>query len=242
MDFDLYKFVDKYKLSSTEQNILQFILDHPKQSFDLNVRDLAKINYTSPATIIRLAQKLGYRGYTDMLYRIYFSVKSKRHDLASEKPHSIVNTDCFLESVGSQDIESFVQLMRSVGKAPIYTSGVGFSQTAAQYIARKLLVLGYPAIMTDSFELFENNRLGAKVSFLVSRSGETYEIVKYAKLASTHGLAVISFTGDQPNTLAEHSSINFKIEDQDKFDDRNMNVNYFYPSVVALFEFLTSKL
>jgi len=82
----------------------------------------------------------------------------------------------------------------------------------------------------------------SKVVFLISRTGETYEIVKSAKLASANGMSVISFTGDQPNTTAQNSFINFKVDDRDKFDDRNVNANYFYPNVMTLFEFLISKL
>ena len=211
MEFDIYKLVDKYRLSRTEQEILQFILDHSDEALDLNVRKIAKMNYTSPTTIIRLAQKLGYKGYTDMAYRINFAV----HDTAEQIPipkvsPAIVNMEYILANVTLQDIRSFIQVMKEADQAPIYVDGVGFSQPIAQYITKKLLVLGYCAVFTDSFELYENNRLGARAAFLISRTGETYEIVKSAKFASANGISVISFTGDQPTTTAQNSLINFK--------------------------------
>ncbi len=242
MDFDIYKLVDKYKLSHTEQEILQYILDHSEEAVDLNVRKIAKLNYTSSATVVRLAQKLGYKGYTDMAYRINFAIKSEVERISSSsKSKSIINIDYLLKSVTQEETQTFINLMNG-NSGIIYVNGVGFSQPIAQYITRKLLVLGYKAVYTDSFELYENNRQGSNLAILVSRTGETCDVAKIAKLAVSSRISVISFTGSHKNTIAQNSAVNFKIHDDDKFDDRNINSNYFYSNVIALFEYLISQL
>mgnify|MGYP001004200340 FL=1 len=109
MDFDIYKLVDKYKLSCTEQEILQYILDNPDVALDLNVRKIAKMHYTSPTTVIRLAQKLGYKGYTDMAYRINFSLRdTAEHKTKLKKTRKMVDIDYALAEVTQEKIVSFV--------------------------------------------------------------------------------------------------------------------------------------
>lgn len=242
MDFDIYKLVDKYKLSCTEQEILQYILDNSDEALNLNVRKIAKMHYTSPTTVIRLAQKLGYKGYTDMAYRINFSLRNAAERFSAfEKSKKAVNIDYALADVSPDQIISFVGIMRKNLGATVYANGIGFSQPVVQYMVKKLLVLGYASILTDSFELYEHNSLNAKMAFFVSRTGETYEVAKAAKMAAESGIDVISFTCDEVNTIAENSFINFKVHDNDKFDDRNINANYFYPNVMALFEYLICR-
>ncbi len=102
--------------------------------------------------------------------------------------------------------------------------------------------MGYKAVYTDSFELYENNRQGSNLAILVSRTGETCDVAKIAKLAVSSGISIISFTGSHQNTIAQNSAVNFKVHDEDKFDDRNINSNYFYSNVIALFEYLISQL
>lgn len=41
------------------------------------MREFAAQNYTSPAAVIRLSKKMGYTGYTDMVYRIGFLIQNE---------------------------------------------------------------------------------------------------------------------------------------------------------------------
>lgn len=41
------------------------------------MREFAAQNYTSPAAVIRLSKKMGYTGYTDMIYRIGFLIQNE---------------------------------------------------------------------------------------------------------------------------------------------------------------------
>ena len=62
MKFDIYKLADKYKLTETEVQVLRYILDNHEQSMNMAVRDVANLNYTSAATVIKLSKKMGYTG------------------------------------------------------------------------------------------------------------------------------------------------------------------------------------
>ncbi|WRK54774.1 hypothetical protein SD457_07710 [Coprobacillaceae bacterium CR2/5/TPMF4] len=48
--------------SNSEKNIAKYILDNGENVLNLSIKELAKETYTSPATIVRLCQKLGLDG------------------------------------------------------------------------------------------------------------------------------------------------------------------------------------
>ena len=52
--------------TALEKQISQYILDHPKEVFNLPLAELASKLYVSKATIIRYYKKLGFDSYRDM--------------------------------------------------------------------------------------------------------------------------------------------------------------------------------
>lgn len=49
--------------TESEQQVIDYLLDHLEDLTLLSINDLAKKSYTSNATIIRLCHKVGYQGY-----------------------------------------------------------------------------------------------------------------------------------------------------------------------------------
>ena len=64
------------RFSSTEENIVEYILAHPAQISEMTTRELAEKTYTSPAAIFRLCQKLGLKGYNE--FKIKFTSEVNR--------------------------------------------------------------------------------------------------------------------------------------------------------------------
>ena len=61
----------------TSSSVLQAVLETAKNGGQCSVREFAAQNYTSPAAVIRLSKKMGYTGYTDMIYRIGFLIQNE---------------------------------------------------------------------------------------------------------------------------------------------------------------------
>lgn len=72
---DLRKMFHGKNLTELDKQILQYIIEHIDTVLQMGVRKVAKANYTSPATVIRLAKKLGYTGFVDMYYQLLPQVK-----------------------------------------------------------------------------------------------------------------------------------------------------------------------
>ena len=64
------------RFSQTEQAIVQYMLEHPKEVAELTTREIAAKTYTSPAAVFRLTQKLGLKGYNE--FRIKFTSEISR--------------------------------------------------------------------------------------------------------------------------------------------------------------------
>ena len=77
MKYDIYKLKTKDHLSDTEQKILSYILEHHEDVLAMGVRRVATENFASPAMVIKLAKKMGFTGFTDMVYRLNFFIQNR---------------------------------------------------------------------------------------------------------------------------------------------------------------------
>lgn len=240
---DINKIVSKNHLTKIEEKILIYIIDNIEIVKKIGVRGIAKKHYTSTSTIMNLSKKLGYSGFLDMYYNLFFTLKEKNTtDLNSKNSKYFgVNVNELLSLINYNDITKFIDLLTENKHEIIYTCGQGFSIPIIEYITKKLIVSGFKCILSDAYENYDVNSLNAKIIIAVSKSGETDFVVTAAKLAQKNEIKIVSFTGQTNNTLASLSYINFKIHDMHVMDDRNKLANSFYPNVLMLFELFLSQ-
>lgn len=62
------KLEKKAKLSQTEQSVLEYLMEHTEEALKIGIRGVAQKKYTSTATVMRLAKKLGFEGFREMIY------------------------------------------------------------------------------------------------------------------------------------------------------------------------------
>ncbi len=236
VQFDIYKIRDKHRLSETEVQILEYLLNHHEEILTMAVREVAAANYTSAATIIKLSKKMGYTGYIDMAYRLNFMMAGKN---AGERRQAALTG--FIDEIGEEKLEGFCGLMDKHKNGTIFVTAAGFSAPVADYITRKLLVMGFRCIQTNAYGVYDANQIGGSLGIAVSKSGETESITKVIGYAVNHGMDIISFTGQQGNSVAGRSTVNLPVLDDHALDDRNVAANYFYARVMILFEYLMGR-
>lgn len=241
MEIDIYKLVNRYQLTDTETSILKKILIDPEKSLEMSVREIASENYSSPATVVKLAKKMGYTGYTDMVYRLYFMQKNLNNK-DENSLSSIFNSDLFSE-ISEISVETFVDLLAVAKKQNlrIYLTGSGFSKTIAEYICMKLLVNGFDCIFTDLFAVYEQESDREAIVVLISQSGETGNIIKIAQRAKKNNHTIVLFTGEKETTLTDLADVSFIIKNDYLLNDQNKNQNYFYSACLFFFEYLNSR-
>ena len=67
--------------SPSEKTLIDFILKCPEEVINVNIRNLSKKTFTSPATIIRLCKNLSFNGFQDLKNSLIY-------DLAIEKSNA----------------------------------------------------------------------------------------------------------------------------------------------------------
>ncbi|MGE8205352.1 MurR/RpiR family transcriptional regulator [Heyndrickxia sp. NPDC080065] len=239
---DISKIIQGKNLTELEVRIVQYIITNIDTVLQEGVRKIAKENFTSPATVIRLSKKLGYAGFVDMYYQLLPLVKK------ADLPQSGVIEDLLeisekdlLNHNSVKDVQTFIHNVLNLRQSYIFIYATGFSAIAAEYLYKKLLVLGRKTIFasgTDSIGVFENNLEDIGALVVISKSGETQLIIDKLHAAKEHHIFTVSFTKETENRIAGLSDINFKIIDHNKLDDRNMLSNSFFPGLMLMFEFI----
>lgn len=233
MKHDIYKLSARYHLNDNEQFLLDHLLEAAENRAHYAVRDFAARHFVSPASLIRLSKKLGYTGYTDMVYRLEFLVQNEIDNKALAS-----DITSFIGEIPTACITRFTQLLAAHRHQVILVAGTGFCSPLRDFIARKMLVLGFQAIATNNYEVYEANALNAGLVLAISKSGATDTIVKPVCDAHQIGLDIVSFTGVPSSPIAQYSNPAFVLLDDKIMDDRNLTANYFYARVLILFEYL----
>ncbi|TFJ92219.1 MurR/RpiR family transcriptional regulator [Lentibacillus salicampi] len=239
---DISKITQGKNLTEIDEQVLNYIISNFDNVLQKGVRQIAEENYTSAATVIRLSKKLGYTGFVDMYYNLLPQVKSTEYQQTGvvENFPDITSQDFFKYNT-MDDAEQFIERVLNLNQNYIFIYATGFSGIAAEYLYKKLLVLGKKTILasgTDSVGVFENNIEDIGALVVISKSGETQQVIDKLNAAREHNITTVSFTKEISNRVGNLSDLNFKIVDNSKLDDRNMLPNIFFPRLLMAFEMI----
>ncbi|UOQ83738.1 MurR/RpiR family transcriptional regulator [Gracilibacillus salinarum] len=242
---DISKLTQGKNLSEIDIQILEYIIKNIDKVLQMGVRKIAENNYTSAATVIRLAKKLGYTGFVDMYYNLLpllNTMEKPKPEVMEDFPE--MSSQDFFQYNTMEDITQFIERVLHLDQQYIFIYATGFSGITAEYLYKKLLVLGKKTVLAsgmDSVGVFENNidDIGALV--VISKSGETQQVIDKLNAAREQKITTVSFTKETQNRVADLSDINFKISDNNKLDDRNMLPNIFFPKLLMLFEIIMKE-
>lgn len=239
---DLSKLVENKGLTEIELKVLNYMIDNIEDLNKMGVRGIAKNNFTSTSTIMRLAKKLGYSGFLEMQYNLLSLTKNEFADNLNESGFiESLKMNNLLKGISNEAINKFLDILFNDDQKVIFIYANGFSGIVAEYINKKLLVMGKRCILsngTDSIGVFENNLDFINSIIVISKSGETPMVLNKVKTAKEHNIKVVSFTNELENSISKISDISFKIEDTNKLDDRNIMPNTFFPKVLIIVELL----
>ena len=221
------------KLSSTEREILVYLINHIDEIDRLGIRDVASSCFTSTTTVIRLAKKLGYRGFREMGFELKElstrgftalrgagGMEGGRHDF----------------TCGENDIDFFCDGLMQDGIVCLY--GEGWSSIVVEYIEKKLIIHGHRTVNHD---LLGTNTLLKRIpdisfGLFISKGGSTVAVAEAARRCRLAHIPVACFTGNPHGRLAQNADAVFAIKDDDPFDSENRTPNLFFARCIATFE------
>lgn len=232
LEIDIYKLAEKYNLTESEEMAFKYIVNNFEKSLEIGVRGVAKKCFASTSVVMNLSKKLGYKGFVDMVYRLEFYVKNIKNEKSNMNDNYCINMD-------KQKLKKFKNLIIK-DKRHVFVHGVGFSKAVTKYIAEKLVVLGYYAMVSEYMETMKNKYSCKGVLMLISKTGETSTLFPLCEKAKAAKIPIILFTGNKNSTIGEMAELTFIIKDSNPIDDRNLEKNDFFGNTILFFENLIS--
>lgn len=238
----LKNILDSKKLTDLEKQVFFYIVNNISTCLDIGVREIAKANFTSTTTIMRLSSKLGYKGFIDMVYSIAPLVDIYDNN-DSETYFSKLNFDFILKYNNESHIEKFIDLIKN-SKKSIYIFSTGFSNTIGDYFYKKFSMSGINLLHSngnDSLGSFFSKIINSDLLIVFSKSGETQIVLNKVHFAESINIPIVSFTNETKNTLSKMSIVNFRIYDPFKADDDNKMPTTYFPNLLMLIEYIYYK-
>lgn len=241
MNLDLNKLTCTASLTDTERAVLEFLLTHVDEALKLGVRGVAKANFTSTSTVMRLSRKLGYNGFIEMYYKLLGA--AGKGTPVYELNEGFLSHFAGDGNVSMENYRSLRLAAQRIHKTDqmVFIYGMGFSSMMAEYLAKKLLVLGIKCIFSDgadSIGVFENNLEDIGVFIAFSRSGRSPYVLNRVKMAEENSVFTMGFTNDGASPLKEYCSCVIEVPDDNPLDDRNMKPTLFFSKTITMIELL----
>lgn len=241
MNLDLNKLTCTASLTDTERAVLEFLLTHIDEALKLGVRGVAKANFTSTSTVMRLSRKLGYNGFIEMYYKLLGA--AGKGTPVYELNEGFLSHFAGDGNVSMENYRSLRLAAQRIHKTDqmVFIYGMGFSSMMAEYLAKKLLVLGIKCIFSDgadSIGVFENNLEDIGVFIAFSSSGRSPYVLNRVKMAEENSVFTMGFTNDGASPLKEYCSCVIEVPDDNPLDDRNMKPTLFFSKTITMIELL----
>ncbi len=209
-------------LRAAEQRVADFILAHPDELIYLTVTELAERTNTSESTVVRLCQKIGYKGYQEfkiVLARdlveptteIYAAIEPG-DDLRTVKSKVFqANAQALrdtIEVLDDGELRRAVDALAVANRVEIY--GVGGSAPLAVDAYHKFLKLGMRAIALSDGDLMamSSSLLGAgDVALGISHTGASRDVTDALGRAKERGATTICITHRSTSPITKVSGI-----------------------------------
>lgn len=203
---NLHDISKKYILNDAELAIVNVIINELSEGNQkISIRDLAKKTYVSTTTIIKLAKKLGFVGYSQMIYVLNESIHQK---VAVDNVSSLTNY------INEEDISTAEALIEDIYKnknKKIYLIGIGFSDIIVRYFSKRLSefdIFAYDGAPIDCINAHSN----PTIVIVFSKSGETADLIQIIKLSKKMGYTVYAITTSRKSSIAKLCDHHIELE------------------------------
>lgn len=208
-------YIQHIKLTPQEKAIVSYIQEHPESVLHHNAKELSKLVYVSPPTMIRFVKKLGFQGYHDfqMTYSqehmMFNETRDRRIDQNSSIPEIInilpdIYYHVFMETKKLTKTESFVRTVNYMMEAKqidFYANDNNYSEVQSACLKLSNIGIRAQAFNTLNSSYLEAIRPSDILAFVVSHSGNNQTMVDAAYALRKKRIRVIGITGKLDPTL-----------------------------------------
>lgn len=208
-------------LTERERDIARYLLEHPEQVEHLSARELGGATFTSAASVTRLCQKLGFKGYPDFKLRFVSELQEARTRrpegalLLGQRENAVTLvrkvTEVARKAVDLTNEQlSLEQLIRvsTLLRQADYLDFYAYDTVAclAEYACSQFYFAGKRAQVYTATNMQGFNALlpsKGHVAIVISHTGEDARLVALARLLHRQGTPVVVIANDAGRTLAK---------------------------------------
>ena len=198
--------IDKMKtldhLTIQEKYLVDYIINNQEDILKKNINELAKLSYTSSATISRLCKKLGFNGYKEFKYQYaaeYSHLLELKNDFKIEPFSSESSIDDALNKIellhkraieytksllDKQVIERIYQLIKNAKYIEIYGTGINFSLAeiySLNFEEEGVISKAYNSLNPMHLQYLRQRKPNDTVCIYLTHTGQNMEMLKIAK-------------------------------------------------------------
>lgn len=228
-------------LTTTDFTIIQYILSNKDSISLMSIQELSDKIYISPASIVRLAKKLQYSGFSEMKYEL----KNNLEINGESSEDSIISLEKDIkETLNFISAQNLDPIAKKIDEAKrIFSFGTDWGERlTAQHLSRNFLACNifiHQIPSNTEFLWLENQFNENDVCIIISFSGENEYIKSFIPQLKAQGVTIISITPLSRNFLSSISDFNLYYHttminiDSDSRSDYN-----FYSSLFVLTDYL----
>jgi len=215
-----------YRLSINDRKLADYLLSDTDVARHLSSQQLAAQAGVSQSSVVKFAQKLGYKGFTALKLALSEALATSHiplsipvhNQILSDDPIKTVGEKLLTEKlaalratldINSEDkLQQGVTLLKNAGRIVII--GIGASGLVARDFSYKLMKIGLSAVAeTDMHVILATvQAFGPRDLLLaISYSGTRREINLAAQEAHRVGAGVMAITHFSPNSLQQYADI-----------------------------------
>ena len=228
--------MQEIELSPTGRSILDFIINHQDQISDYSLKDLACATFTSPSTVVRAVQRLGYKGWPDFKQEFLDEVEYlNKHFKQIDANRPFEPTDNIMTIAGKisqlacesisdtmellhhDDLQKAVQILKKSDNISIF--GINLSMGIAENFRYRMMRIGKRVTFMGhrSEEVFQASMMTPKdCAIVLSYSGETNWTRRVTKYLKAHRIPIIVITTYGDNFLRRKASCTLTISTRER--------------------------
>lgn len=209
------------RASSAEKNVIEMVLKDPEAVVKFSIHQLAQEAFTSPSTIVRLCNKLEFKGYKEFHKALIYEL-AVRKKASVKKLEKIKKEDSLEEIVDKVTYRNIISLEKSrklvnyevlkeavdalMESDCIFLFGIGSSLLVAKDAYLKFMRIGKLCQVYDDWHgqlLYAKNMTPRDIAVIVSYSGLTEEMLECGREVKKSGARIIAITRFEASALAK---------------------------------------
>lgn len=195
-------------LNGLEMMVYNFVIKNKDKVMYMTIRELADAAGVSTTTVLRFCRKLSCEGYSEFRLRFKLYMEQTETQPTHFGSSEIIS---FLKSTHNEEFDILIDHAVDIicASERIIFVGAGTSGALAKYGARFFSNVGkFSNHIDDPYFPVTNDMARNALAIVLSVSGETEEILRFASQFSLHHCKVMSVTSHENSSLAKLADFN----------------------------------